>query len=160
MIIIGKISCSACGRIHDRNYECNAKKKAKLDKSRRDRERLDSKIYFTSRWKKTRQLIMEEYDNIDMFSYYVLGSIEVAEAVHHITEYIEDVDLAYDTDNLIPLTNHTHLSIVHKLYKTNKKNDIQDMLRDMLDDWNKGRKVLGSYKERYNKTVKELGMNV
>lgn len=157
---MGKVSCSVCGHIHDRNYICDAKKKVKLDKSRRDREREDSKIYFTSKWKKTRQLVMNEYDNIDLFSYYIFGKVEVAEACHHITEYIEDVDLAYDTDNLIPLSNHTHLSIVHKLYKTNVKKDIQDMLRDMLDDWNEGKKKLGSFKERYNLIVKEFGMNV
>lgn len=152
---MGKISCSACGSIHDRNYECDAKRKAKLDKSRRDRERADSKIYFTSRWKKTRLIVMEEYDNIDLFSYYILNQILVADAVHHITEYIEDVDLAYSYDNLIPLSNHTHLSIVHKLYKTNCKSEIQNMLRDMINDYQEGRRELGSFKERYEKIVKD-----
>lgn len=103
---------------------------------------------------------MHDYDNIDLFSYYIFGSILVAEAVHHIVEYIENEDLAYDTDNLIPLTNHTHLSIVHKLYKTNCKKDIQLMLKDMLDDWNEGRRELGSYKLRFNMIVKEFGMNI
>lgn len=158
---MSKISCSACGSIHDRNYECDAKKKAKLDKSRRDRnERLDNKIFSSSKWKKLRKNIVEDYNNIDMFSFYVLGRVELSEVVHHIVEFMQDEELAYDYDNLIPLSNHTHLSIVHKLYKTNVKNEIQEMLRDICKDYWNDKRELGSYKERYNKIVKDFGMNV
>ncbi|HBJ1649403.1 TPA: hypothetical protein LA457_000372 [Clostridium botulinum] len=149
-----------CGRIHDRAYECSAKKKAKLDKSRRDRSRLDNKIYSSNKWRKLRDNIMDDYNSIDLFSYYIFGRVEVAETVHHIVEICEDIDLAYDWDNLIPLSNYIHRPIVHKLYKTNVKNDIVIMLNDILEDWKKGNKELGSYRERYNKIVKELGMNI
>ncbi len=157
---MGKVSCPVCGRIHDRNYICEAKKKRQLDKSKRDRSRLDSKIYSSSKWKKLRDNIMDDYNSIDLFSYYIFGRVEVAETVHHIIEICEREDLAYDEDNLIPLSNYIHRQIVHKLYKTKCKEQIQLMLRDMLEDWNKGSKELGSYKERYNKIVKELGMNI
>ncbi|SFC14802.1 hypothetical protein [Clostridium uliginosum] len=153
---MGKVSCSVCGRIHERNYICNAKKQRQLDKSKRDRERLDSKIYSTSRWRKLRNNVIEDYNNIDLFAYYIESRVEVAQTVHHIIEVMENIDLAYDTDNLIPLSNYTHRRIVHKLYKTKCKNYIVMMLNDMLDDWNKGNKELGSYKERYNKIVKEF----
>ncbi|MBY6837841.1 hypothetical protein FDG50_11495 [Clostridium botulinum] len=157
---MGKVSCPVCGRIHDRNYICEAKKKAKLDKSKRDRSRLDNKVFSSSKWKKLRNRIVEDYNNIDLFSYYIFGKVEVAEVVHHIAEFMQDEELAFDEDNLIPLSNYTHLSIVHKLYKTKCKIQIQNMLRDMIKDWNEGNRELGSYKERYNKIVKEFGMNV
>ncbi len=157
---MGKVSCPVCGYIHDRAYECSAKKKAKLDKSRRDRSRLDNKVFSSGRWKKLRNRIVEDYNNIDIFSYYVFGKVVVCEVVHHIIEFMQDEELAFDEDNLIPLSNYTHLSIVHKLYKTKCKNEIQLMLKDMCKDWNEGKRELGSYKERYNNIVKEFGMIV
>lgn len=153
---ISKISCSVCGSIHNRNYECNAKRQAKADKSKRDRERLDNKLFSSSKWKKLRNMIMNEHDNIDLFSYYVFGKVQVASVVHHIIEALDDADLMYDWDNLISLSDYTHIKIVHMLYKTNKKEDIQNMLRDMINDWNNDKKELGSMKERYNKIVKDV----
>ncbi|MCS6103584.1 hypothetical protein DWV12_07555 [Clostridium botulinum] len=149
-----------CGRIHDRNYICEAKRKAKLDKSRRDRTRLDNKVFSSREWKKVRATIIDDYNNIDLFSYYIFGKVEVAEVVHHVVEFMQDEELAFDEDNLIPLSNYTHLSIVHKLYKTKCKEQIQLMLRDMLKDYWNDKRELGSYRERYNKIVKEFGMNV
>ncbi|NFT93948.1 hypothetical protein FDF86_16600 [Clostridium botulinum] len=157
---MGKVSCPVCGHIHDRNYECSAKKQRQKEKSKRDRSRLDSKIYNSSKWKKLRDNVMDEYINIDLFSYYVFSKVEVAETVHHIVEICECEDLAYDEDNLIPLSNYTHRSIVHKLYKTKCKSEIQQLLRDMIKDFWNDKKELGSYKERYNNIVKEFGMNI
>ncbi|WP_252242068.1 hypothetical protein [Clostridium sp. ZBS18] len=157
---MGKVSCPVCGRIHDRNYICEAKKKAKLDKSKRDRSRLDSKIYNSNKWRKLRDIVVDDYNSIDLFSYYIFGRVKVAETIHHIVEICECEDLAYDEDNLIPLSNYTHRSIVHKLYKTKCKSKIQGLLRDMIKDFWNDKKELGSYRERYNKIVKEFGMNI
>lgn len=160
MIIISKISCSSCGRIHERNYICNAKKKAKLDKSKKNRSREDNKMFSTSRWKKLSNRIKEDYNNIDLFSYYILGKIEFSQTVHHIVEFMQDEDLMFDEDNLIPLNNYTHLSIVHKLYKTKCKGEIQDLLRDMISSWWNEERELGSLRNKYNDIVREIGMNV
>jgi len=103
VIIIGKISCSACGSIHERNYICDSKKKIKLDKSRRDRERLDNTYYNTNKWRKLRKQVIEEYDNICLWSMYIASKYIEANHVHHIEEVLGDDDGVYDWDNLCPL---------------------------------------------------------
>lgn len=156
MVIISKISCSACGSIHERNYICDAKKKAKLDKSRRDRERLDNVYYNTNKWRKLRRLVLDEYDNICLWSFFIEGKVIEANHIHHIDEILGDEDSVYDWDNLIPLDQRIHRSIVHELYKTNCKKDIQSMLREIIKDYDKGNRELGSYKERYEKIIKDV----
>lgn len=156
MVIISKISCSACGRIHERNYICDAKRKAKLEKSRRDRERLDNTYYNTNRWRKLRRQVLEEYNNTCLLSMYIDSKYIIANHVHHIEEVLGDDTGVYDWDNLIPLDQRVHRSIVHELYKTNCKKDIQQMLIDMINDYEKGNRELGSYKERYEKIIKDI----
>lgn len=117
-------------------------------------------MFSTSKWKKLSKRVKENYNNIDLFSYYVLGRIQCSETVHHITEFMQDETLMFDEDNLISLSNYTHLSIVHKLYKTKVKKDIQDLLKDMIKSWWKEERVLGSFKDKFNEIVKNIGMNV
>lgn len=151
-----KISCGTCGRIHDRNYICDAKKKAKADKSRRDRERIDNTYYNTSKWRKLRSKVLDEYDNICLWSFFIEGKAIEANHVHHIEEVLGDDTGVYDWDNLIPLDRYVHRNVVHELYKTDCKKQIQDMLIDMIKDYELGNRELGSYKERYEKIIKDV----
>ncbi|MGN2369389.1 HNH endonuclease [Clostridium cagae] len=153
---MSKVSCSYCGRIHDRNYECIAKSKAKANKRLRDSKRIDNSIYNNSKWRKLRDDILDEYNNIDLFSYYVKGRIVSADCVHHIHEVIGDTEQAYEWDNLITLSNYVHRKIIHKLYKTKHKEQVQSMLKDMIDDWNKDNRKLESYKIRFNNIIDEI----
>ena len=155
---ISKISCPICGRVHDRSYVCEAKKRRKQERSKENNKRVDTKIYNSNKWKRLRDNILEEYNNIDLFSYYVYGKVVVADCVHHIEECLEVEDMAYDWDNLIPLCNYTHRRIVHKIYNNSIKikKELQQMLIDMSEDWNKGNRELGSYKERFNNIVRDI----
>lgn len=152
---MSKISCSSCGKIHERNYICEAKRKAIADKRKRDRTREDNKLYNTDKWKKLRDNILEEYNKIDLFSYYVYGKIVKANCVHHIAEIVGDNEGAYDWDNLIPLSIHVHRNIIHMLYKTKCEKHIKDLLREMINDYSNNKKELGSYKDRFNEIAKD-----
>ncbi|AVK50662.1 hypothetical protein AXY43_23060 [Clostridium sp. MF28] len=154
---MSKVSCVACGRIHERNYICDAKKKAKLDKVAKNRDREDSKIYISNRWRQLRINILEDYNYICLFSYYVFSKIIQANELHHIVWLIDNIDLAFDADNIIPLEHNVHRSIIHNYSnKSNEiKNDIQNMLRDMISDWSNDRRDLGSYKERWENITKD-----
>lgn len=149
---MSKVSCQICGKVHDRNYICEAKIKKQIEKSKSNSKRTDAKIYNTTKWKKLRDNILQEYNTIDLFSYYVIGKIDIADNVHHIVEICDNQDIAYDWDNLIPLREYTHKKIVHKIYKYNIeiKKELQQMLIDMLEDWNRGKRELRSYNERFN----------
>ena len=149
---MSKVSCSICGKIHDRNYMCEAKRVIQIERNKGKNNRKDSRLYNTTRWKKLRDNILQEYNSIDLFNYYVFGKVSVADNVHHITEICEDESLAYDWDNLMPLGERTHRKIVHKLYDYNfeLKKELKSMLIDMLKDWNEGKKELRSYNKRFN----------
>lgn len=149
---MSKVSCSICGKIHDRNYMCEAKRLSKIERNKKKNNRKDSRVYNTTKWKNTRENILQEYSSIDIFSYYVQGKVSVADNVHHVIEICEDESLAYDWDNLIPLSEHTHRKIIHKLYDYNieLKKELQTMLNDMLNDWNEGKKELRNYNKRFN----------
>jgi|GEM_PF-2559600 len=153
---MSKISCSACGSIHNRNYECDAKRQAKLDKGRRDRERLDNSYYNTSKWRKLRKQVLDEYNMICLWSFFIDSRVIGSNCVHHIEEVLGDNAGIYEWDNLIPLDQNIHLSIVHRLYKTNCKTEIQLMLKDMLSLWSENEKELGSMKQRYDKIIKDV----
>lgn len=144
--------------MHDRSYLCEAKKKRQQERSKENSKRVDTKIYNSNKWKRLRDNILEEYNNIDLFSYYVEGRVESADNVHHIVECLEVEDMAYDWDNLIPLSLYTHRRIVHRIYNINieVKKQLQQMLSDMLDSWIEGNRDLGSYKERFNNIVKDV----
>lgn len=144
--------------MHDRSYLCEAKKKRQQERSKENSKRVDTKIYNSNKWKRLRDNILEEYNNIDLFSYYVEGRVVVADCVHHIWECLEAEDMAYDWDNLMPLSLHTHRRIVHRVYNINTevKKQLQQMLSDMLDSWIEGNRDLGSYKERFNNIVKDV----
>lgn len=155
---ISKISCPICGRVHDKSYLCEAKKKRQQERSKENSKRVDTKIYNSNKWKRLRDNILEEYNNIDLFSYYVEGRVVVADCVHHIVEICDNQDMAYDWDNLMPLSLHKHRRIVHKIYnyRIELKKELQQMLVDMLEDWNKGNRELGSFKERFNNIVRDV----
>lgn len=137
---------------------CEAKIKKQIEKSKSNNNRIDAKIYNSNKWKRLRDNILEEYNNIDLFSYYVYGKVIVADCVHHIAECLDNEDMAYDWDNLIPLCNYTHRRIVHRVYNINieVKKQLQQMLSDMLDSWIEGNRDLGSYKERFNNIVRDV----
>ena len=56
--------------------------------------------------------------------------------MHHITEILEDESLAYEEDNLIPLSNEKH-RLIHELYKKDKAK-VKEELRKMKARWKDG----------------------
>ena len=107
------IACSSCGRVHQRGYVCEQKRKRNYE-YKKDRE--DTGIYKSKLWDKARGNILEQYHHICLYSFYVEGKIIKAECVHHIVEILDDDSLAYDEDNLISLSKEKH-RLIHELYK-------------------------------------------
>ena len=121
-----KITCRHCG-IVSRPHECPMKKR-KYDYTREDK-----KIYVSKRYRKVREQVLNDYNNICLFSLAIEGKIRPAYEVHHIVEIIEDSSKAYDYDNLIPLTEFRHRE-VHNLYKKDKANT-QELLRTLCKNY-------------------------
>jgi 5-methylcytosine-specific restriction endonuclease McrA len=87
------------------------------DKFRRDKKAAD--FYHSDEWIKTREFILNRFNYIDIYAYYVEGKILVANTVHHIIELNDDWNKRLDLSNLIPLSDSSH-NIIHVAYKTNK----------------------------------------
>lgn len=107
-------SCSYCGRIHDSRDICPAKREAT---SRYPKDTLAVKTRSKSRWQKTRdyikrrdhgvcQLCIRNYtgDTTGTLRPYETDNLEV----HHIIKLEDDIDKAFDEDNLITLCRKHH----------------------------------------------------
>lgn len=70
-------------------------------------------------------------DGIDLYELYKYGGIAPADTVHHIEPTSEHQELFWTEDNLIPVSNKSHKEI-HRLYKTEKKRETQDFLKDCI----------------------------
>lgn len=134
-----KITCKYCG-IVSKPHKC-PHNKVKWNK---DNQRADKKVYRDIRWITLRNEVLDDYNNICLWSMYIDGEIVIANRVHHIIEVLDDESLSYYYDNLIPLEYYKH-NYIHELYKANKL-EIQGLLREMVESFRKGDKTLGKYK--------------
>ena len=131
------IACSSCGRVHQRGYVCEIKRKRKTDYQN---AREDTGIYYSNRWRTIRGQVLEEHNHICLYSFYVEGKIIKATDVHHIIELNDNSSLAYEEDNLISLSKEKH-RLIHELYKEDKKK-IQERLREFKKRWEDGDRKL------------------
>ena len=148
--IIIKTTCIHCGRIVDKNHICPMKI------NRRIKNRKDDLLYNTKRWKKLRKNILDDYDNICLWSLYVQGKTLEADRVHHMVEVLEDETLVYEYDNCFPSEKYNHYYI-HELYKSKYKAEVQELLRKMLRDYNNGDRTLNKYKNDIKAIERKLG---
>ena len=135
-----KTTCRYCG-IVDKPHKCpHAKTYRKTD-----RNRADKKIYKTARYQRLREDILDDYNHICLWSLYVDSKIETANEAHHIVEILDNEDLAYEYENLIPLEGYNH-DKVHELYKRDKAR-VQSLLKKMCKYYINGDRELGKYKD-------------
>lgn len=116
-------------------HDCEAKQQERrresdrqYDKNKRDKKSKD--FYNSSSWEKTRILVMNKYNGLDLYEYYVNHCIVYAQTIHHIVELREDWSRRHDIENLIPLSNSNHKKI-HLMYSNNKEST-QKMLREII----------------------------
>ena len=141
-----KMSCKYCG-IVEKPHNCPKAIKRKTNRTRTDKKHYESKSY-----KKNRKRVLNDYDNLCLWSLYIVGRVEVAEETHHIIEILEDETKAEDYNNLIPLTIKSH-DIVHEYYNRGGivKEKVQELLRLMLNDYKRGDITLKKYRDYLNR---------
>ena len=141
-----KTTCAYCG-IVDRPHICPYRKR------RTDRTRIDNKIYESKEYRKLRKEVLEDFNYVDVFSFYIEDKGIEADTTHHIIEVLEDRSKANDYNNLIPLSEKCH-KLVHVLYRNKKiKYKIQDLLRRMREEYLKGDRTIGKFAKEYEKIV-------
>ena len=141
-----KMSCRYCG-IVEKPHNCPKAIKRKANRTRTDKKHYESKVY-----KKNRRTVLNDCDNLCLWSLYIDGRVEAAEETHHIIEILEDESKAEDYNNLIPLTIKNH-DIVHEYYNRGGivKEKVQELLILMLNDYKKGDITLKKYRDYLNR---------
>ncbi|WP_053957154.1 hypothetical protein [Inediibacterium massiliense] len=132
-----------CGKIidHGMKYcdECNNK----VEQEKRERNKQYDKyvrksegnkkydnFYHDKSWIQARNRIMQRYNRLCLYSYYIDKKIVFADCVHHIEFLKDNWDRRLDEKNLIPLSNDVH----SKVHKSNKK-AMQELLFGLLKRW-------------------------
>lgn len=130
--------CNRCGKKIPQGSKCSCAPKVKPAK--RDENDEGQKVYKTFRWKKLSKIVRSQYSNIDIYAYYKYNRLIQTNMVHHIIPVKEDPSLAYDIDNLIPLSNKSHREIESRYRRSqaSKEHCIKE-LRKMKKRWGEGR---------------------
>ena len=109
---MSKILCKHCLKVHDREHECDAKKKHRRMKqqARRNdnRYKVYNDCYNTSRWKKVREQVLKD-SNYMCEVCMELGKLNHEDIqVHHVEKVKNNVEKMYDIDNLIVVCREHH----------------------------------------------------
>lgn len=124
--------CSRCGKRIPSGTSCNCKSKRykEYDKDRvNDREK---KLYSSQEWQDTRAKAMDKYNGIDLYSYYVLSTLEYAQTVHHIEPVKDNWDKRFDIDNLICLTESNHRQLHYKM-DHGEREEVIKLLKNLIE---------------------------
>lgn len=144
-----KKCCPMCGTIinYQDKYcsECSNKANIVKTESNRQYDKNVRKLrdiqytsfYHSKEWIKTVEVVKSKYKCLDIYSYYVLSTIEYGNICHHI-ELLKTCggwEHRLDIEGLIYLTNSNHATI-HAMYEKDYEGT-KVMLEGLIDKWNK-----------------------
>ena len=122
--------CNECQERYNRDKSVRNKE---YDTNKRNKK--SEVFYNSSEWITLREIILNKYNHIDLYDYYINKKITYANTVHHIIELSEDWNRRLDPFNMFPLGESNHNKI-HGMYKRDKKGT-QKILLELLDRWKK-----------------------
>lgn len=118
---------------HQKQYEQYQKDRQKDYRKRRTDKR-ESNFYCSKEWLQLKDHLKIKYKGMCLYTYLVEDRIVPADEYHHIEPIKDNWDKRLDVYNVIPLSYAVHRKIT-ALYKTNKKEATQKMLRELLFKW-------------------------
>ncbi len=125
--------CDKCKNKYD-----SSKKESYKEYKKNRKDNREQKFYSNKEWITVRDIVRRKYNNICLYSYYILHEIKYVDYIHHIIELKEDWDKKLDKDNLIPLSDKVH-KIVHRTYEKSAKDkkQMQELLRELKRKYEK-----------------------
>lgn len=133
--------CPRCNKRIAEGTVCSCLKNRHKEYKKYRQDTREQSFYSSGEWLRKREDVKVFYKGIDIYSFYVLHTIEEGQTVHHIVELKEDWSRRLDNGNLIYLTEANH-QLVHKLYEKDKEGT---------------QKLLYSLIERYKRELKGAG---
>ena len=109
------VKCQYCMKIHDREYECNAKSKHKrikrINRYNDERYKIYNDCYNTRQWKRVRGEVLNEANYMCEVCK-ELGKLNYTDIqVHHIDKVKNNKEKIYDKDNLLVVCREHHRAI-------------------------------------------------
>ena len=129
IIDIGQRYCDE----HQKQYEARQKERHKEYKSKRN-DIKEQRFYKSKEWLQLKDHLKVKYKGMCLYTYLVDHRIVSANEYHHIIEVKDDWNKRLDIYNVIPLSYSVHRKIT-ELYRTNKKEEVQKMLKELLFEW-------------------------
>lgn len=126
--------CPRCRRRIPAGTKCNCCQPERRVYPKKDNTDQYASFYNSVQWQRARAEAKNKYNNLDLYSLYILNRIEQADTVHHIEPVKEAWDKRYSIENLIPLTGRNH-QLIHK--KMEDEVDMADLLKRLKARYDK-----------------------
>ena len=134
LIEYGQIRCPAC----EKNYRHD---KAESNRAydtqvRQGKDSQYTSFYHSTEWQKTVKQCKARYSGLDIYNYYVLGSLEYGSICHHIEPIKTDEgwESRFNVLGLIFLTADNH-ALIHSLYDKDFEGT-KRLLIELVNKWN------------------------
>ena len=141
--------CPRCDAVIDysRKYCIGCSKDARKDKAannkaydknvRKLRDKQYDSFYHSKEWIKVVEEVKDKYKHLDIYSYYILKTIEYGNISHHIQLLKSDEGWSHRVDikGLIYLSHSNH-ALIHSLYD-NDYESATKMLYELITRWEK-----------------------
>ena len=120
----GKSMCDKCEELYKYDYD-------------KRRNSYSKAFYQSKEWHNTLEKIKIKYKCLDIYEYYINGTIIYGDIGHHIEELRDNKNRRLDIRNIIYLTIENHNKI-HALYNksTESKIEVQKLLFNLVNKWN------------------------
>ena len=106
--------CSRCGKRMPAGAICGCQKRRYQEEDKYTKDDKYKLFYKSRSWNRARDIAIDFYGGLDIYSLYVLGRMEYGQTVHHIIPLKECWERRTDVSNLIYLTESNH-QIIHNI---------------------------------------------
>ena len=96
--------CSRCGKRMPAGAICGCQKRRYQEEDKYTKDDKYKLFYKSRSWNRARDIAIDFYGGLDIYSLYVLGRMEYGQTVHHIIPLKECWERRTDVSNLIYLT--------------------------------------------------------
>ena len=121
--------CTSCGRrvIQGKMCVCQRARHGEYDRTHRDKAK--AALYSSADWKRLASFARQRAGYKDEYLAMYQGRLEPGSVIHHIRPLEDDMGAAYDTENLVCVSQRTH-RMIHDAYSESveRKREMQKLL--------------------------------
>ena len=130
--------CSRCGKRILAGTICGCQKRRYREEDKYTKDDKYKLFYKSRSWNRARDIAIDFYGGLDIYSLYILGRMEYGQTVHHIVPLKECWERRTDVSNLIYLTESNH-QIIHNIMiqGETQKQEVLSLLFSLVERYRK-----------------------